>query len=201
MKKTKNYLRTSILLSVVFVLQGCYTQMETTKKVRVSRRPVVKEKTYTYTYSTQNDSLVYYEDDDGDLFYLDEYGNVVYFKEDSLISTAYQTGFALETPQTQIVEHYYYYDPFYYDSYYPYYNDYNWRINISYHNGFYHPNYWDRYYRTYYWNYSYFDPYWGYSPWYATYGGYYWTHHYGNHWNSHWYFDKGGYYYNDLLMT
>ncbi len=44
MKKIKNLTVLFVAFSTVMILQGCYTQMESTKKVKVTRRPVYKTK-------------------------------------------------------------------------------------------------------------------------------------------------------------
>ena len=59
MKKKKNSIILFAALSAILVLQGCYTQMESTKKVKVSRRPAYETRTYTYTEPVVNDSLVF----------------------------------------------------------------------------------------------------------------------------------------------
>lgn len=89
-KKTKNSISLIAALGAVFILQGCYTQMESTKKVRVSSRPAYDTKTYTYTLPAEIDSLVYYQDEDGNVYYQDEYGNINYVENDSVFSAAYQ---------------------------------------------------------------------------------------------------------------
>ena len=58
MKKIKKSIILFTALSTVFVLQGCYTQMESNKKVKVTRRPVYETRAYTYTQQVENDSLV-----------------------------------------------------------------------------------------------------------------------------------------------
>jgi len=133
MKKIKNSIILIVALGTVLILQGCYTQMESTKKVRVTRRgPAYETRTYTYTLPAENDSLVYYQDEDGNIYYKDVYGNINYVEDDSSFSAAYQKGFAFNIPVTQIKEyhHYYYDDPFYYDSYDPYYNDLCWNVSF-----------------------------------------------------------------------
>ena len=125
-KKTKNSILLIAALGAIMILQGCYTQMESTKKVRVTRRtPAYETETYTYTLPAENDSLVYYQDEDGNIYFKDVYGNINYVKEDSVFSEAYQTGFAINTNGTQVKEyhHYYYDDPYYYNNYDPYYDN------------------------------------------------------------------------------
>lgn len=199
-KKTKNSISLIAVLGAVFILQGCYTQMESTKKVRVNSRPAYDTKTYTYTLPAEIDSSVYYQDEDGNVYYQDEYGNINYVENDSVFSVAYQKGFAIQTPLTTVKEyhHYYYDDPFTYD---PYYDNFRWNVSFSLGNRYYSPyryyNYWpyygDSYYTGWYGNYSYYDPYWGYSPWYSYNHGYYWTHNYNNYWGGYWYGDHYGY--------
>ena len=176
MKKTKNSIILFATLISVLILQGCYTQMETTKKVKVTRRPVHETRAYTYTQPVENDSLVFYQDEDGYIYFKDEFGNINYVEDDSSFSTAYQKGFAIETPITQVKEyhHYYYDDPYYYNTYDPYYDHLSWNLSFTWGNRYYDPHRWDRHYVSYYS--PYYDPYWGYSPWYSYNGGYYWTH-------------------------
>ncbi len=191
MKKIKYSIILITALGTVLILQGCYTQIGSTKKVRVTRRPAYETRTYTYTLPAENDSLVYYQDEDGDIYYEDAYGNINYIEDDSSFSAAYQKGFAINTPVTQVKEyHYYYDDPFHYDSYYPYYDNFGWNVSFSWRNRYYRPYYWDRYYTGSYWDYSYYDPYWGYSPWYSYNHRNYWSHHYSNNWGGYWYGDS-----------
>ncbi|MCK4903925.1 MAG: hypothetical protein KAS35_04470, partial [Candidatus Marinimicrobia bacterium] len=170
MKKIKNSIVLFSVLSAVLVLQGCYTQIASSKKVRV-RRPAYETRSYTYTLPAEIDSLVYYQDEDGNIYFKDVYGNINYVEDDSSFSAAYQKGFAINTPVTKVKEyhHYYYDDTFYYDSYDPYYDNLCWNVSFSWSNRYYRPyryyNYspyhWDRYYTSWYWDYSYYDPYWG----------------------------------------
>ncbi len=195
MKKRNNLIILITTLGTILVLQGCYTHMELTKKVRITRRPANETKIYTYTLPSENDSLVYYQDEDGNIYYEDAYGNINYVEDDSSFSAAYQKGFTFNTPVTQVREyHYYYYDdPFYYDSYDPYYNHFSWNVSFSWRHRYYRPYHWDRYYTGWYGDYSYYNPYWGYSPWYSTNYGYYGSHRYSNTWGGYWYGDSYGY--------
>ena len=202
MVKIKYSIIVIIVLGTIMLLQGCYTQMESTKKVRVSRRPAYEKRTYTYTIPVENDSLVYYQDEDGNIYYEDAFGNINYVEDDSSFSAAYRKGFALNTPVTQVKEyHYYYDDPFYYDSYNPYYDNFSWNVSFSWRNRYYSPYhyynyspyYWKSFYTGWYGDYAYYDPYWGYSPWYSYNNGYYWSHHYSNNWGGYWYGDSYGY--------
>ncbi len=88
MKKIKYSIIIITTFCTILILQGCYTQVRSTKKVRVSRRPAYKTRTYTYTVPAEDDSLIYYQDEDGNMYFEDAYGNINYVEDDSSFSTA-----------------------------------------------------------------------------------------------------------------
>ncbi len=203
MKKIKNSIIIILTIGSILILQGCYTQMESTKKVKVVKQPTYETRTYTYIQPVVDDSLVYYQDENGNVFFEDEYGHINYVESDSVFSTAYQKGFTLQTPVTQVKEYHYYYDDTnYYNMHSPYYDNFSWNVSFSWGNRYYNPYryynyspyYGNNHYASWYWDYPYYNSYWGHSPWYSYQHGYYWTHHYNNYGGGYWYGDN--YWYN-----
>ena len=191
MRKIKKVSFVIVLIICFLVIQGCYTQLVTSRKV-----VIIEERTYKspefIEYSTSNDIA------DSDSLYsdsLDYYGEDDYYTiddEDGTDITVYRNGFKLNPDKITVIEKNYYVDDYddYWDDYYSPYHSPRYRFYFSYSWG--NPYHWRPYYNPYGWSCynagwdpwyaSFYDPFDYFNPWFNN--GYHTTYYYNHHFNN-----------------